>query len=260
MNARKTMQAGAWSSPCSDIRRPSGARRFMRGMAAAMASLLFSACGNMDVRKDADFQLHGHTQDRPALRPTRSISSFSDSLMCMDRLLREARASTTLITSKNIPDYSGNVAVATKDMIITALSQMSRMSNAFRFVDYEVDIVRQDTVQNLTTILLNNNQLQLQRPALYVSGAVAFLDRSVISKQMDIGVSGTDAEAGYSRTRGVSLMGLDLHLGDFRTRTLIPGLDSANEIVIGNGGRGLDLAGRINSYGCLLYTSPSPRD
>ena len=169
--------------------------------------------------------------------------------MCMDRLLREARASTTLITSKNIPDYSGNVAVATKDMIITALSQMSRMSNAFRFVDYEVDIVRQDTVQNLTTILLNNNQLQLQRPALYVSGAVAFLDRSVISKQMDIGVSGTDAEAGYSRTRGVSLMGLDLHLGDFRTRTLIPGLDSANEIVIGNGGRGLDLAGRINSYG-----------
>src|SRR5260221_7093545 len=29
-------------------------------------------------------------------------------------------------------------------------SQMSRVSSAFRYVDYEVDIARQDTVQNLT--------------------------------------------------------------------------------------------------------------
>ncbi|MEG0163266.1 MAG: hypothetical protein RR652_04960, partial [Mucinivorans sp.] len=46
---------------------------------------------------------------------------------------------------------SGRVAVAAKEMVVTALSQMSRVSSAFRYVDYEVDIARQDTVQNLTT-------------------------------------------------------------------------------------------------------------
>ena len=84
----------------------------------------------------------------------------------MDRLLRDMRLPTTLITSKNIPDASGKVSVASKEMVITALSQMSRTSSAFRFVDYEVDLVKQDTVQNLTTLLLGTNQMQIQRPAL----------------------------------------------------------------------------------------------
>src|SRR5690606_4544071 len=127
---------------------------------------------------------------RPVVRPVRSVSSFSASLMCMDRMLRAAEVPTTLITSKQFVDFSGKVPAATKEMVVTALSQMSRVSNAFRFVDFEVDIARQDTVQNLTTILLNNNQMQLQRPALYVSGAIAFVDQGVINNSAEGGVSG----------------------------------------------------------------------
>lgn len=202
-----------------------------------------------DPRKDQDFQSLASITDRPAVRPTRSISSFSDSLMCMDHMLRDAQLPTTLITSKQIPDYSTRVTVATKDMVITALSQMSRLSNAFRFVDYEVDIARQDTVQNLTTILLNNNQMQLQRPALYLSGAISFVDQNVINNRFDTGLSGPRIDMGYSQSRNATIIGLEMHLGDFRTRTLIPGLDSANEVIIGNGGQGIDLAGRIGTYG-----------
>eukprot|EP01038_Epipyxis_sp_PR26KG_P002958 gene2958-4200_t len=54
---------------------------------------------------------------------------------------------------------------------------------------------------------------------------------------------------GYSQSRNATIIGLEMHLGDFRTRTLIPGLDSANEVIIGNGGQGVDLAGRIGTYG-----------
>ncbi len=169
--------------------------------------------------------------------------------MCMDRMLRAVELPTTLIASKNIPDYSTKVPVAAKDMVVTALSQMSRLSNAFRYVDYEVNIVQQDTVQNLTTILLNNNQLQLQRPALYVSGAISFVDQNVLNNRFDAGVTASRLESGYSQNRNATIIGMEFHLGDFRTRTLIPGLDSANEVVIGNGGQGLDLAGRIGTYG-----------
>ncbi|QCB48683.1 DUF4384 domain-containing protein [Hydrogenophaga sp. PAMC20947] len=214
------------------------------------AALFISGCSTpLDARKDTGFQSNAHAMDRPANRPVRSLSSFSDSLMCMDHMFRDAEVPTTLITSKQIPDYSGRVPVATKDMIITALSQMSRLSNAFRYVDFEVDIARQDTVQNLTTILLNNNQIKLQRPALYVSGAVAFVDQNVINNRFDVGTSASRLETGFSKDNKATIIGMDLQLGDFRSRTLIPGLDSANEVIVGSGGQGLDLAGRIGDYG-----------
>jgi hypothetical protein len=167
----------------------------------------------------------------------------------MDHMFRQADLPTTLITSKQIPDVTGKIAVATKDMIVTALSQMSRLSNAFRYIDYEVDISRQDTVQNMTAIMLNNNQMQLQKPALYVSGAVSFVDQNIISNHFEAGTSATRLETGYSTNKNATLIGLDLHMGDFKTRTIIPGLDSANEVVIGNASQGLDLAGKIGSYG-----------
>lgn len=215
----------------------------------AIAALVAGCATPMDARKDVTYQSYAHAEDRPTNRPVRSLSSFSDSLMCMDRLFRDAQIPTTLVTSKQIPDYSGRIPVATKDMIVTAISQMSRLSNAFRYVDFEVDIARQDTVQNLTTLLLNSNQIQLQRPALYVSGAVSFVDQNIINNRFDIGTSASRLEMGYSRDKSATIIGLELHLGDFRSRTLIPGLDSANEVIVGTGGQGLDLAGRISDYG-----------
>ena len=215
----------------------------------ATAWLISGCAAPIDARKDADFHSYAYTANRPVVRPTRALSSFSDSLMCMDQMLRAAQLPTTLITSKQIPDFSSKVPVAAKDMIITSLSQMSRLSNAFRFVDYEVDIARQDTVQNLTTILLNNNQMQLQRPALYISGAIAYADQNVINNRFDVGTSASRLDTGYSASKNATVIALEMHLGDFRTRTLIPGLDSANEVIIGGGGQGLDVAGRIGDYG-----------
>ncbi len=210
---------------------------------------LVSGCAPMDPRKDADYHEAALTTDRPTVRPVRSISSFSESLVCMDHMLRAANLPTTLITSKQFPDFSGKVPAAVKDMVVTSLSQMSHISNAFRFVDFEVDIARQDTVQNLSTILLNNNQMQLQRPALYVSGAIAFVDQNVLSNRLSAGTSASRLDTGYSNSRAATVVALEAHLGDFRTRTIIPGLDSANEVVIGGSGQGVDIAGRIGDYG-----------
>ena len=117
-------------------------RAFASFACIAVLALLTACATPANVRSDTKFQSYASTADRPAMRPVRSMSNFSESLMCMDRMFREAQLPTTLITSKQIPDFSTRVAVATKDMIITALSQMSRLSNAFRYVDYEVDIAR----------------------------------------------------------------------------------------------------------------------
>ena len=224
--------------------------RLLAYVLSGIGVLLVTACSTpLDARRDAQFQSYAPISDRPSVRPVRAMSSFSDSLQCVDQLMRDAQVPTTLITSKQIPDFSTRAPVATKEMIVTALLQMSRMSNVFRYVDYEVDLVRQDTVQNLTNILLNNNQVQLQRPALYFSGAISYVDQNVLNNRANVGTSASRLETGYSKNRNATVVALELHLGDFRTRTLIPGMDSANEVIIGNGGEGLDLAGRIGEYG-----------
>ncbi len=220
----------------------------------ALVVTVVSGCGFVDPRKDEDMHQVATTVNRPVVRPVRSMSNFSESLTCMDHLLRAANLPPTLITSKQFIDFSGKVPVATKDMIVTSLSRMSRVSNAFRFVDYEVNIAQQDTVQNLTTILLNNNQMQLQRPALYVSGAIAFVDQNVIASRFNTGASYTRLSPGYSKSRTATVVGMEAQLGDFRTRTIVPGLESANEIVIGGGGDGINVAGSIGAVGLQLTT------
>ena len=231
-------------------------RRRWRLLCAVLAPfvVLVTGCAPLDARKDAAFQDFTTTANRPVVRPVRSMSNFADSLICMDHMLRAANIPPTLITSKQFIDFSGKVPVATKDMIVTSLSRMSRLSNAFRFVDYEVDIARQDTVQNLTTILLNNNQMQLQRPALYVSGAIAFVDQNVIDSRVSAGISSTRFSPGVSKSRSSTVVGLEAQLGDFRTRTIVPGLESANELVIGGAGDGVDVAGSIGAVGLRLST------
>ena len=82
-------------------------------LGAVLLALVLGGCATpRDPRKDQEFQSLASITDRPVVRPTRSISSFSDSLMCMDHLLRDAQLPTTLITSKQIPDYSTRVTVA----------------------------------------------------------------------------------------------------------------------------------------------------
>ena len=78
----------------------------------------------MDARKDASCQSYANVNGRPTVRPVRSMSSFSDSLDCMDKMLRDAEVPSTLITSKIIPYFSTLPPVATKYIIIPSLPQM----------------------------------------------------------------------------------------------------------------------------------------
>ena len=78
-----------------------------------LTALLAAGCATpFDARKDAAYHEKAGSMDRPVVRPVRSISSFSDSLMCMDHMLRAAELPTTLIASKQFPDYSGKVPAA----------------------------------------------------------------------------------------------------------------------------------------------------
>jgi len=219
---------------------------------AASAVAVLAGCSGTDLRRDRPYIERTTIESRPIAEPVRAITGFSDGLACMDSMLRAERVPTTLITSKQIPDPSSKASVAAKDMIFTALSEMSRTSNAFRIVDFEIDPLKQDTVQTLTSLMLPAGQLAIPKPAVYVSGAISYVDQNVLIRNGGIGASAKNWEIGYSNDVITTAVGLELHLGDFTTRTLFPGLDSANEIAAGNKGEGIDLGGRIKNAGTQL--------
>lgn len=216
--------------------------------------LALSACAidpGLSDRKDIIEK--GITEQTPLVTPTKSASAMREGLACMDRMLAAEQVPATLIAVKSIPDPSGLFSTGTKEMLITAISRMSRTSQAFRVVDYEVDALKQDTVQTMTSLLLNNGQIELRKPQIYISGAISFGDKTVVSKRRSIGVSTANTDTGYSWDVLGSVVGLDLHLGDMNSRTLYPGLDSANELVVATGGKGVEIGGRATGLPKHIY-------
>ena len=216
--------------------------------------LALSACAidpGLSDRKDIIEK--GITEQTPLVTPSKSASAMREGLACMDRMLAAEQVPATLIAVKSIPDPSGLFSTGTKEMLITAISRMSRTSQAFRVVDYEVDALKQDTVQTMTSLLLNNGQIELRKPQIYISGAISFGDKTVVSKRRSIGVSTANTDTGYSWDVLGSVVGLDLHLGDMNSRTLYPGLDSANELVVATGGKGVEIGGRATGLPRHIY-------
>lgn len=72
---------------------------------------------------------------QPDTPVVKNITSFSNSLRCMDELFLDYGKRGIVITSDGLPDATGTINAGTKDMMITTLSKMSERSNAFRFVD-----------------------------------------------------------------------------------------------------------------------------
>ena len=215
---------------------------------------LLSGCSfDAGIRNRADYLQTAPIEQAPVVATTRSVSVLKDGLACMDRMLRDEGIPTTLIAVKYIPDASGLFSTSTKDMLITALSRMSRTSGTFRVVDYEVDPLRQDTVQTMTGLLLNNGMVDLQKPDIYISGSISFGDKTVVSKRRNIGISTENTDTGFGYDVLGTMVGLELHLGDMNTRTLFPGIDSANEVVVATGGRTIELGGKATGLPEKIY-------
>ena len=228
---------------------------FSRNVAAVLAlTTVLSACSiNPTLTDRKDVIEKAPTEQTPLVTPTKSASAMREGLACMDRMLAAEQVPTTLVAVKTIPDPSGLFSTGTKEMIITALSRMSRTSQAFRVVDYEIDALKQDTVQTLTSLLLNNGQIELRKPDIYVSGAISFGDKTVVHKRSSIGVSTKSTDTGFSWDVLGTMVGLDLHLGDMNSRTLYAGVDSANELVVASGGRAIELGGRATGLPRHVY-------
>src|SRR5919206_3487976 len=114
----------------SRAERPARGLRRAGAAVALVPALLAGACAFTPVQDITAVQ-------QPKAQPVRNVTSFSESLRCMDELLRNFGVNDIVVTSAGIPDATGEIKTGTKEMLISAISQMSVESNAFRFVDFD---------------------------------------------------------------------------------------------------------------------------
>ena len=178
----------------------------------------------------------------PQTAPVRTITSFNEPLRCMDDMFLARGIKDIYITSAGIPDATGAIAAGTKEMLITAIAEMSAKSNAFRFVDYDPTQIDVQVLSEMVGL-----HKDFVAPSYYVRGAITQLDNSVLSSSNGAAISMPNFSIAVSKDDVVSVISVDLNLGKLVTRQILAGMSSSNSIAVVRSGKGADLGGVIGS-------------
>ena len=210
-------------------------KRLGKVMSGLAAAAMVSACVYTPPEQ-------AKTVSQPKTKPIKNLTSFSESLRCMDDLFLAFGVRDVVVTSQGIPDATGEISTGTKDMLISAVSRMSVRSNAFIFVDFDQTQYDVNALQNLVGF---TNDFVV--PNYYIRGAITQLDEQVISESASGGVSLPFADAGGSKDQVISLVSVDLNMGDLLTRQILPYASSNNSIAVRRSGTSVDAGGTIQN-------------
>jgi hypothetical protein len=200
-----------------------------------LALSLLAGCSLMDTRKDtaegAETVRKGPTQ---AVRF--NATNFSEALGCMDRLMVTHQIRDASFVIEDLADNTGKVKAGTRDMVISAVAEMTRRSRAIKLNAYGTDTG--NIIGLLERAQLRNAYAVV--PQFDLRGSVTQLD-DVAKAQADIGMF-VDPKfgLGYSKSSNASILALDLSVVDTGTLNVIPGIVSKNTVVIFKDGKGLD--------------------
>jgi len=230
MNKPKSrLQSGAPRAKNAVRRKP-----FVRLLCCSLSALLASCAGQQSSNTPADIA-------QPQARPVHNLTSFDESLRCMDGLFLDHGVKDVVITSQGIPDATGEIRTGSKEMLISAISRMSTYSGAFRFVDYDQ---RQFDINELQKLVGFTKDFLV--PNYYIRGAITQFDEQVVSDSQSGGLSLDVFDVGASQNKVTSLVSIDLNVGNLLTRQILTGTSATNTIAVSRTGKSADSSGSIN--------------
>lgn len=209
-----------------------------------------SGCGLFRENIRSDIR---EMQKGPEATPTRNITSFSSALRCMDNMMIDYGVRDLRMLVEDLDDRTGDVKAGTKDMLLTAMSDMTRRSRAVNLVAYGNDS------GNIVAFLNAAGQQGAFKdvPQYDIRGSITQLDKDVISKQGDIGGAGDTFGGGFGATAKGSVLGIDLNMLRTSDLSIIPGVSSRNSIIFTSSGIGGDIDATIKKAGVNFSFSVS---
>jgi hypothetical protein len=216
--------------------------KFFRNLIVGLAC--GAAVGCAPVKQNVKEELPALVKG-PEEAPRRTITNFSQGLRCMDALMIEYGVYDVSMLVEDIRDSTEKVKAGAKDMLISAISEMTRRSHAIRLIAFGADS------GNLVSFLASANQTTPYAivPQYDIRGSISQLDKSVAAQDAAAGINISKIGFGGAVTANASVLALDLAVMSTQDYSVIPGVVSKNTIVIFKEGKGADADASIGKFG-----------
>lgn len=213
------------------------------------ALVLSTGCAVLQVQDPLKTTADVRIAATPDAAPQRAITNFSQSLQCMDGLLKRYEISGLLVGTEEVADAGSEIA-GTKDMLMTALSTMGRKSKAISVVALAQDLSDVSRYHSL------HESKGFAAPDFFIRLSAPQIDKGVDINQVGGGLR-VDNAVGLesSRDRISSIVSLDLNAGLVKNLQLLPGVYSSNSIAVVRQGSATDVSGEIRKLGAVFFVS-----
>jgi len=195
---------------------------------AALAVLALTACAAPAPQKRAAVDVQPAAVGPKAL-PQRNLTHFAGGLRCMDDMLYRFGVRDVSVMIEEMQDNSRRLGAGTRDMMISAFSDMTRRSRGVRLVTFGQD--NQNVVQ-LLSMAQRINDFKVV-PQYDIRGSITQFDEDVDRTQAGIGVQVASLfGVRLDRTTQASVLAFDASVITTRDLSLVPGASSKNTVVV----------------------------
>lgn len=213
-------------------------------VAAVAFGGLMAGCTVMDPKPDTVGMTEA-IRKAPEYPPQRNITNFSGALRCMDTTMINYGVRDVSVLVEDITDQTKKVNAGTKDMLISAVSDMTKRSRAFRLVAFGQDsgnlvaFYQQAERKNAYAVI----------PQFDIKGSITQLDENMVKKQNEAGIGWAPyLNLGAARTAASSILGLDLTVLYTDDMSIVPGVTSRNSVAVYKEGQGYDGDATIRKF------------
>jgi hypothetical protein len=216
-----------------------------RSFVIPMTVIGLAACSAIEVKKETVEQTEA-ARTGPELPPFRSITGFSGALRCMDNLMIDYGVRDVSMLVEEIGDQTKKINAGTRDMLITAVSDMTRRSRAVRVIAFGKDAT--NVISFLSTAQRQSAYEVI--PQYDIKGSVSQFDENVIRNQKDFGFGISPfINLGVARDAASSVLGLDLSVLATSDMSVLAGVTSRNSVAILKAGKGVDADAAYHKFG-----------
>ncbi len=209
------------------------------------APIVLSSCVNIDKGM---YKAYNEMRTEKNAFIHKTITDFTTSLECMDQLLMNKRVRYTSILIEALNDKTDQVKAGTRDMLISAISEMTTKSKKIKIIAYGKDSA--NLISFLNSAGAKNTYKNI--PHYDIRGSISQFDKSLIQTDNSIGgfLRGKySTGVGKSKAASLDIMSLDLSAVYTRDMSVVPGVTSKNTIAIYRRGDSLNADARINKLG-----------
>lgn len=194
--------------------------------AAVLAAATLAGCATAPATRGAAAVPAG-----PGALPQRNVTDFTAALRCMDETLYAFGTRDIAVVVEDLRDESRRLGAGTRDMMISAVSEMTRRSRAIRLVTFGND---NQNVQFLLQQLEKRTPFGIL-PQYDIRGSVTQFDEDIERRESGFGAGGLLRQLVGFRVGGtstVNVLGFDASVVTVPELTLLPGATSKNTVMV----------------------------